>query len=126
MFFSPVSSCFCPKQFIESRHVPRRQNKSRHIGESRAGPLDNVVQVSFAVLLHLDWRPPEYKSLTWSTAQEFLGSPQYAVHTGVCDHSESCLISHISFIACGGGIIHADDALGLIDRRAEAGIKQVA
>lgn len=84
-----------------------------------------MIQVSFAVLHHLDRGPPEDKRLSWSSAQEFLWPSQNPIHTRVGNYTESCFVTHILFIASGGSIVHADNAFCLIDLGAQAGVQQM-
>lgn len=118
----PVLPCLSPKQVIKLLHASRGHNIGCHVGEGGADSLDDLQEA----LLHLGGRPPEDEDGLWGLVDELLGPLEDTVEAGVGHHTEAGLIAHISVVACGGSIIHADGALSPIDGRAQVGAQEVA
>lgn len=121
----PVLARLTPEEVVKLLHAGGRDGVGLHVGEGQACPLDDAHEASLG-LLHLARGTPEDEHSFRGPVDKLLGPPQHTEHAGMGHHTEGGFVAHISRVARGGRIVHANCALGPLNFGAQFGAQQVA
>lgn len=101
---------------IKFAHLVWRNAEKSQVSVSHADPLDQPVERPFGVLPDLIRRSPEDDGgVTPQVLKEIVGPSDHPEHAGVSDDPQRGPVPDIRAVPRGGGIVHANDALGLVD-----------
>lgn len=104
------------KQIIKLAHLVWRNTEEGHVSVGHADPLDQPVECPLGVLPDLIRRPPEDDGGVAAQVLQEVGWPSdHPKHAGVSYDPQCGPVPDIRAVPQRGGVIHANDALCLID-----------
>lgn len=98
------------------QHPLQRDDVDSQLGQHLFHQPQVVVDQAFPIPPHVHAGAPEDENGVLTDIEQLVAAPQDPLHAGVSDDAQRGAVAHISGVASGGGgIVHANDALGLVD-----------
>lgn len=84
-------------------------------GQHLAQQLQVVVHLALAIPPHVAAGAPEDEHGALAHVEQVMAVAENPLDAGMCNDPQAGAIAHVTPVASGGGIIHADDTLRLVD-----------
>lgn len=121
----PVFASLPLEELVELQHLVARDHEGLQAGQHLAQELQVVVDLALAVAPHVAAGTPEDEHGTLAHVEQVVAVAEDPLDAGMRDDSQAGAIAHIAPVAARGGVIHADDALGLVNLRALPAAQQM-
>lgn len=113
---SPVLAGLLLKELVKLQHLLPGDDVDFEFGQHLVHQPQVVVHQALPVAPHVAAGAPEDEHCVLTGIKQLVAIPQYPLHAGVSDDAQGGPAADISGITSGGGgVVHADDALGPVD-----------
>lgn len=121
----PVFASLPLEELIELQHLVARDHEGLEPRQHLAQELQVVVHLAFAVTPHVAAGAPEDEHSALAHVEQVVAVAENPLNAGMGDDPQAGTIAHVAPIAARGGVVHADDALGLVNLGALPAAQQV-
>lgn len=113
---SPVLARLLLEELVELQHLLPGDDVDFEFGQHLVHQPQVVVHQALPVAPHVAAGAPEDEHRVLAGVEQLVATPQDPLHAGVSDDAQGGAAADIAGVTPGGGsVVHADDALGLID-----------
>ena len=102
-----------------------RGHKGLQPRQHAAQELQVVVDLALAVAPHVAAGAPEDEHGALAHVEQVVAVAEDPLDAGVRDDPQAGAVAHVAPVTARGGVVHADDALGLVDLGALAAVQQM-
>lgn len=121
----PVFASLLLEELIELQHLVARDHEGLQPGQHLAQELQVVVDLALAVAPHVAAGAPEDEHGALAHVEQVMTVAEDPLDAGMRDDPQAGTIAHVPPEAARGCIVHADDALRLVDLRALPAVQQM-
>lgn len=122
---APVFASLLLEELIELQHLVARDHEGLQPGQHLAQELQVVVDLALAVAPHVAAGAPEDEHGALAHVEQVMTVAEDPLDAGMRDDPQAGTIAHVPPEAARGCIVHADDALRLVDLRALPAVQQM-
>ena len=102
-----------------------RDHEGLQPGQHLAQELQVVVDLALAVAPHVAAGAPEDEHGALADVEQVVAVAEDSLEAGMCDDPQAGAIAHVVPVAARRGVVHADDALGLVNPGASQATQQM-
>lgn len=121
----PVFASLLLEELIELQHLVARDHEGLEPRQHLAQELQVVVHLALAVTPHVAAGAPEDEHGALAHVEQVVAVAEDPLNAGMCDDPQAGAIAHVAPVATRGGVVHADDTLGLVNLGALLAAQQV-
>lgn len=122
----PVFAGLALEELIELQHLVACDHEGLQPGQHLAQELQVVVHLALAVATHVAAGAPEDEHRALAHVEQVVAVAENPLDAGVSNDPQAGAVAHVAPVAPSGGVIHADDALGLVDLGALPAAQQMS
>lgn len=122
----PVFASLPLEELIELQHLVARDHEGLQPRQHLAQQVQVVVHLALAVAPHVAAGAPEDEHRALAHVEQVVAVAEDPLDAGMGDDPQAGAIAHVAPVAARGGVIHADDTLGLVDLRALLAAQQMS
>lgn len=123
---SPVFTRLALEELIKLQHLVARDHEGLEPGQHLAQELQVIVDLALAIAPHVAAGTPEDEYCALAHVEQVLAVAEDPLDAGMCNHPQAGAIAHVPAKTAGGGVIHADHTLGLVNMGALAAAQQMS
>lgn len=122
----PVFARLPLEELIELQHLVARDHEGLQPGQHLAQQVQVVVHLALAVAPHVAAGAPEDEHRALAHVEQVVAVAQDPLDAGMRDDPQAGAVAHVAPVAARGGVVHADDTLGLVDLGALLAAQQMS
>lgn len=123
---SPVLARLFLEELVELQHLLPRDDVDSEFGQHLVHQPQVVVHQALPVTSHVVAGTPKDEHCVLAGVEQLVATAQDPLHAGVSDDAQGGAAADITGVTPGGGcVVHADDALGLVDLFASSASDEV-
>lgn len=111
----PVFASLLLEELIELQHLVARDHEGLQPRQHLAEELQVIVHLALAIPPHVAAGAPEDEHGALAHVEQVMAVAEDPLDAGMCDDSQACAVAHVKPVASGGGVIHTDNTLCLVD-----------
>lgn len=113
---SPVLARLLLEELVKLQHLLPGYDVDFEFGQHLVHQSQVVVHQALPVSPHVAARAPEDEHRVLAGVEQLVATPQDPLHAGVSDDAQGGAAANVAGVTPGGGgVVHADDALGPVD-----------
>lgn len=113
---SPVLASLLLEELVKLQHLLPGDDVDSESGQHLVHQPQVIVHQALPVAPHVAAGPPEDERGVLAGVEQLVAIPQHPLHAGVSDDAQGGAPADVPGVAPGGGgVVHADDALGPVD-----------